>query len=77
MTFGHGIVIRNGSHGRELIAHELAHVMQYERFGGIDAFLKEYIKEVAFPRAIRMDRWNKRQYKQRIGSIEVPECIGD
>ena len=49
MTFGHGIVIKNGSHGRGLIAHELAHVMQYERFGGIDAFLKEYIKEVAFP----------------------------
>ena len=49
MTFGHGIVIRNGSHGRGLIAHELTHVMQYERFGGIDGFLKEYIKEVAFP----------------------------
>jgi hypothetical protein len=46
---GHGIVIKNGSHGRGLIAHELAHVMQYERFGGIDVFLKEYIKEVAFP----------------------------
>jgi predicted SprT family Zn-dependent metalloprotease len=49
MTFGHGIVIKNGSHGRGLIAHELAHVMQYERFGGIDTFLKEYIKEVSFP----------------------------
>jgi hypothetical protein len=40
MTFGHGIVIRNGSHGRGLIAHELTHVMQYERFGGIDGFLR-------------------------------------
>jgi hypothetical protein len=49
MTFGHGIVIKNGSQDRRLIAHELAHVMQYERFGGIDAFLKDYIKEVAFP----------------------------
>jgi hypothetical protein len=49
MTFGHGIVIKNGSHSRGLVAHELAHVMQYEKLGGIEAFLKEYIKEVAFP----------------------------
>src|ERR1700738_3454999 len=26
MTFGHGIVIKNGSHSRGLVAHELAHV---------------------------------------------------
>ena len=26
--------------------------MQYERFGGIDAFLKDYIKEVVFPPGI-------------------------
>ena len=32
-----------------MIAHELVHVMQYERFGGIEAFLKDYVKEVAFP----------------------------
>ena len=49
MTFGHGIVLKKGSVHRRLIAHELAHVMQYERFGGIEAFLKEYVKEVAFP----------------------------
>jgi len=49
MTFGHGIVLKKGSVHRRLIAHELAHVMQYERFGGIEAFLKEYIKEIAFP----------------------------
>ena len=49
MTFGHGIAIRNGSQGRGLIAHELTHVMQYERFGGIEGFLKEYIKEVVSP----------------------------
>jgi uncharacterized protein DUF4157 len=49
MTFGHGIVLKNGSYDRRLIAHELSHVMQYERFGGIEAFLKEYVKEVAFP----------------------------
>ena len=49
MTFGHGIVLKKGSIDRRLIAHELVHVMQYERFGGIEAFLKEYVKEVAFP----------------------------
>ena len=49
MTFGHGIVVKNGLYDRRLIAHELVHVMQYERFGGIEAFLKEYVKKVAFP----------------------------
>jgi hypothetical protein len=49
MTFGHGIVLKKGSIDRRLIAHELVHVMQSERFGGMKAFLKEYVKEVAFP----------------------------
>ena len=49
ITFGHGIVLKNSAIGRRLIAHELVHVLQYERFGGIEAFLKEYVKEVAFP----------------------------
>jgi hypothetical protein len=49
MTFGHGIALKNGSSDRQLIAHELVHVMQYERIGGIEPFLKEYVKEVAFP----------------------------
>jgi hypothetical protein len=49
MTFGHGIVVKNGQYDRRLVAHELVHVMQYEKFGGIEAFLKEYVKEVAFP----------------------------
>jgi hypothetical protein len=49
ITFGHGIVLKSGAIGRRLIAHELVHVLQYERFGGIEAFLKEYVKEVAFP----------------------------
>jgi hypothetical protein len=49
ITFGHGIVLKNGAIDRRLVAHELVHVMQYEKFGGIEAFLKEYVKEVAFP----------------------------
>ena len=48
MTFGHGILVKNGAVDRRLVVHELAHVLQYERFGGIEAFLKEYVKEVAF-----------------------------
>jgi hypothetical protein len=38
MTFKHGIVLKNGRYDRRLIAHELVmvHVMQYERFGGIE-----------------------------------------
>ena len=55
MTFGHGIVIKNGSHGRGLIAHELAHVMQYEKLGGIEAFLKDYIKGSRF--SPRLSAW--------------------
>ena len=29
--------------------HELGHVLQYERFGGIESFLVAYIPEVIFP----------------------------
>jgi hypothetical protein len=49
MTFGHGIVIKNGLSDRRLIAHELVHLLQYERFDGIEAFLKEYVKEITSP----------------------------
>ena len=49
ITFGHGIVLKPGAYDRHLIAHELAHVMQYERFGGIEPFLVAYIPEVVFP----------------------------
>ena len=48
ITFGHGILLKNGAVDRRLVAHELVHVMQYERFGGIEAFLKEYVQEVVF-----------------------------
>lgn len=49
MTFGHGIALKNRAYDRGLIAHELVHVMQYERFGSLEAFLKNYVKEIAFP----------------------------
>jgi hypothetical protein len=49
MTFGHAIALKSGSYDRKIIAHELVHVRQYERLGGIEPFLKEYVKEVVFP----------------------------
>ena len=49
MTFGHGLVLKAGHFNRHLIAHELGHVLQYERFGGIESFLVAYIPEVVFP----------------------------
>jgi hypothetical protein len=48
IAFGYGVVLKTGTYNRPLIAHKLAHVMQYERFGGIEPFLVGYIPE-AFP----------------------------
>ena len=46
ITFGYGIYIRDDIWGdRKLLAHELVHVAQYERFGSVGAFLKEYLDE--------------------------------
>jgi hypothetical protein len=49
LTCGHGIFIKAGDCGRRLIAHELVHVLQYERFGGIEPFLAAYVPEIVFP----------------------------
>jgi hypothetical protein len=49
MAVGHGIVLRDGHDNRYLIAHELGHVLQYERMGGIEPFLVAYAPEVLFP----------------------------
>ena len=46
LTLGHGIFIRSDCwRDRLLIAHELAHVAQYERLGGILPFLRRYLFE--------------------------------
>jgi hypothetical protein len=46
LTLGHGIFIRSDCWGdRSLIVHELVHVAQYERFGGILPFLRSYLFE--------------------------------
>lgn len=55
LTLRFGIFIRADSWGqRRLIVHELAHTMQYERLGGIEAFLRQYLHEcitVGYPAA--------------------------
>ena len=46
MTLRYGIFIREEHWGdRRLLAHELAHVAQYERLGGFRGFLKQYLEE--------------------------------
>ena len=46
LTLGHGIFIRSDCwRDRLLIVHELVHVTQYERFGGILPFLCRYLFE--------------------------------
>jgi len=46
LTLGYGIFIRSDCWGdRLLIVHELAHVAQYERLGGILPFLRKYLFE--------------------------------
>ena len=46
LTLGHGIFIRSDCwRDRSLVVHELAHVAQYERLGGILPFLRRYLFE--------------------------------
>ena len=46
LTLGHGIFIRSDCwRDRSLIVHELVHVAQYERLGGILPFLRSYLYE--------------------------------
>ena len=46
LTLGYGVFIRSDCWGdRLLIVHELVHVAQYERFGGILPFLRRYLYE--------------------------------
>ena len=50
MTLGYGIVLREDCcHDRRLLAHELAHVVQYERLGGCAGFLRQYVRECVWP----------------------------
>lgn len=55
MAIRYGIFIRHDCwNERALIAHECVHTGQYERLGGIEAFLKQYLKEcieIGYPEA--------------------------
>jgi hypothetical protein len=50
MTLRYGIFLQSdAANDRLLLAHELAHVLQYERLGGFRAFMERYLFEcVAF-----------------------------
>lgn len=46
LTLQYGIFIKNDCwNNRELIIHELVHTSQYERLGGIQQFLNQYLTE--------------------------------
>lgn len=46
IAIGHGIVIRADSWGnRELLLHQLVHVAQCERSGGLEAFVEAYLAD--------------------------------
>ena len=55
LTLRYGIFIRADSwRRRSLIAHELVHTAQYERLGGFEPFLRQYLSEclaVGYPAA--------------------------
>jgi hypothetical protein len=44
VAIGHGIIIRADAWGdRELVLHQLVHVAQCERSGGLELFVREYL----------------------------------
>jgi hypothetical protein len=46
LALGYGVFLRRDCQGdRQLLAHELVHVSQYERLGGIPGFLRRYLWE--------------------------------
>ena len=50
MTFGYGIALREDCRSEaRLMMHELKHVAQYERLGGIGGFLRPYMRECVYP----------------------------
>ena len=59
VTIGHGIIVRADSwQNRELLLHQLVHIAQCERSGGLESFVTEYL----------MDRRGSRDFS--LGSFE-------
>ena len=54
-TLRYGISVRDDHWDRRrLVVHELAHTMQYEQLGSIEAFLRQYLHEcitIGYPAA--------------------------
>lgn len=47
ITLGYAVLVRREREkDRRLLVHEFAHVAQYERMGGIEGFLREYLAEL-------------------------------
>lgn len=55
LTLRYGVFIRRDFwNDRKIVVHELVHVAQYERLGGIDKFLQKYLQEciiIGYPQA--------------------------
>lgn len=47
LTIGSAILVRKGALTTRVLSHELRHVHQYERFGSIEAFLWQYLRQIA------------------------------
>lgn len=47
LTLGYGIYICEGYLSHRLISHECRHVYQYEAAGSIEAFLPDYLQQIA------------------------------
>ena len=46
VAIGHGIIIRADAWGnRELLLHQLVHVAQCERSGGLEPFVRQYLRD--------------------------------
>jgi hypothetical protein len=46
VAIGHGVIIRADSwQNRELLVHQLVHVAQSERSGGLESFVGEYLRD--------------------------------
>lgn len=59
VAIGHGIIVRADSwQNRELLLHQLVHIAQCERSGGLESFVNEYL----------MDRRGSRNFS--LGSLE-------
>jgi hypothetical protein len=55
LTLRYGIFIREDcAYSRDMVVHELAHTAQYERLGGFEPFLRQYLFEcltIGYPEA--------------------------